>query len=261
MAKFKQFFILFILLGGLGYSAKSQNYPPRPEPAVYVNDFAEIFQDFQRSELEAMLIDYYDSTSTQIVVVTMKSLDGMAASQYAVELGEKWGIGQADKDNGVLFLIAPKERTMFILTGRGTQERLTDVFIGRIRDNYILPEFKVGNYYSGVRLGIIQMMNRLSGSFQSDNNSTEDGEISLGLLLMILLIIFLVMWFLGKLAKGMNYSETYSGRGYRDNWGGGGFWGTGGGSSWGGSGSWGSGSSGGSFGGGSFDGGGAGGSW
>lgn len=261
MGKFKQLAFIFLFLGWASFEAGSQTYPPKPEPAVYVNDFANVFQETQRAELETMLVDYFDSTSTQIVIVTINSLEGMAASQYAAELAEKWGIGQADKDNGVLFLVAPNDRKMFIVTGRGTQEKLTDVFIGRIRDNYILPEFKTNNYYSGVRLGVLQMINRLSGSFQAEPKS-QSPEISITTLIIILIIMFLALWFIGKMSKSMNYGETYSGRGYRDGWGGGGFWGAGGGG-WGSSGgSWGGGgSSGGSFGGGSFDGGGAGGSW
>lgn len=264
MAKFKAVFLAVLFTLSSIADIHGQNYPPRPEPAVYVNDFANILSENQRGELERTLVDYHDSTSTQIVVLTIPSLEGMEASQYAVELGEKWGIGQADKDNGVLFLVAPNERKMFILTGRGTQEKLTDVFIGRTRDNYILPEFKTGNYYSGIRMGILQMINRLSGTFTSDNISQDSG-ISLTFLIFVFLVIIVLSWLIGKLSKSINYGETYSGRGYRrggDFWGSGGGWLGGGGSSWGsGGGSWGGGSSGGSFGGGSFDGGGAGGSW
>lgn len=262
MGKFKLRFLSTIIVWLCLSGIYSQNYPARPEPAIYVNDLANIFKDHERSEMEQMLIDYYDSTSTQIVVVTIPSLEGMDAAQYATELGEKWGAGQADKDNGVLFLVAPNDRKMYIATGRGTEEKLTDVFLGRIRDNYILPEFKTGNFYSGVRLGILQMMNRLSGSFISDEKSSSGEEISIFGIIIILLIILFLAWLFGKISNSINYGETFSGRGYN----GGGFWGTGGswgggGSSWGG-GSWGGGgSSGGNFGGGSFGGGGAGGSW
>ena len=248
--------LIVIFLIGLSFSGiHSQNYPAKPEPAVYVNDLASIFKESERSEMEQTLVNYFDSTSTQIIVVTIPSLDGMDASQYATELGEKWGVGQASKDNGVLFLVAPKDRKMFIASGRGTEEKLTDVFLGRIRDNYILPEFKTNNYYSGVRLGILQIMNRLSGSFISNEpKSTSDKEISVFGIIIILLIILFLAWLFGKMSNSVNYGETFSGRGYN----GGGFWGSSGGwgsgrSSWGGGGS--------SFGGGSFGGGGAGGSW
>lgn len=235
---------------------RAQSYPEKPEPAVYTNDYAEILSPSQETELEQMLAAYFDSTSTQIVLVTVKSLEGADASQYAVELAESWGIGGKEKDNGVLFLVAPNERKMFIASGRGTEEKLTDIFLGRIRDNYILPEFKNGNFYGGIRAGILQMMNRLNGSFVADSVEVHD-EVSLGQLILVLIILFVLFSLITRAVKNANYSETYSGRGYR----GGGFWGTGGGSSWGGGGSWGGGSSGGSFGGGSFGGGGAGGSW
>lgn len=246
--------ILSILLTLLFcFPSSAQNYPPKPEPAVYVNDLAGIFAEAEKLELENILINYYDSTSTQIVIVTISSLEGMDASQYAIELGEKWGIGQASKDNGVLFLVAPNDRKMFIATGRGTEEKLTDVFLGRIRDGYILPEFKNNNYYQGVKLGVQLMIQRLSGTFVADDE-VKAGEISIGILIFILFIMLITFWLISKLSKSVYVGETFSGRGYQ----GGGFWG--GGSNWGGGG-WSSGSSGGSFGGGSFGGGGAGGSW
>lgn len=263
MVKYRKIRLPFIVsLFFICFNTSAQNFPTKPEPAQYVNDLANIISADQRTELEQMLVTYYDSTSTQIVVVTIPSLEGADASQYATELGEKWGIGQKETDNGVLFLVAPNERKMFIATGRGTEERLTDVYIGRLRDNYILPEFKKGDYYSGIKLGCIQMMNRLNGMFQSDEKGDNDsnGELSVGLILLILFIILLLSWFFSRLSKSIHYGDTYSGRGYN----GGGFWGTGGGWGSGGSfggGSWGGGSSGGSFGGGSFGGGGAGGDW
>mgnify|MGYP000318399938 CR=1 FL=1 len=194
MARYR-YCILFLLLSVLWSNASlSQNYPERPEPAVYVNDLAGLFSETQKAELEHILIANYDSTSTQIVVLNVKSLEGMNASQYAIEISEKWGIGQADKDNGVLFLVAPNERKMFIASGRGTEERLTDVFLGRIRDNYILPEFKRGDYYSGIRIGVLQMMNRLSGKFVNDiDNNGEEISLSTLILILILILFHLVM--------------------------------------------------------------------
>ncbi len=261
MERFK-ILVLGFLIFLFGNSLYSQTIPPKPEPAIYVNDFAGIFNSNQKQELEQLLISNYDSTSTQIIVVTLKSLEGMDASQYAIELGEKWGVGQAEKDNGVVFLISPNDRKMFIATGRGTEEKLTDVFLTRIRKNYIGPEFAKGDYYSGVRMGILQMMNRLSGTFQADpKTANENIELTTKDIVIMLIIFFVFLWFISKIAKAANYGETYSSKGYRGGLGGG-FWGAGGlgGGSWGSGGdSWGS--SGGSFGGGSFGGGGSGGDW
>lgn len=260
---------IYALVLGLLFSffmgdIKAYDLPPRPEPAIYVNDFAGIFSAADKQQLEYELRAYFDSTSTQIVVVTVKSLEGDDASNYAINLGLKWKVGQKGKNNGVIFLVAPNERKMFIATGYGVEEKLTDVYLTRIRENYILPEFKKGNYYSGVRLGVQLMMQRLSGQFVNDkkgqNHTTS--EITFFDLLMIFLVLLFFLWIISKMAKRANYSETYSGRGYRqDRWDGGGFWGGGFGGGFGGGSSGGGWSGGGSFGGGDFGGGGSGGDW
>jgi uncharacterized protein len=257
-----------LVLFGFWLSFQSMNaydLPPRPEPAVYVNDLARIFTESQRNELENILIRYYDSTSTQIIVATVPSLEGDDASNYAISLGNAWGVGQKSKNNGVVFLIAPNERKMFIATGYGTEEKLTDVFLTRIRENGILPEFKKGDYYSGVKLGVQLMINRLSGKFQREKTVENSEELSMSNIFVFVIILLIFLWIISKISKSINYSETYSGRGHRrDHWDSGGFFGGGfggfGGGSFGG-GSSGGGFSGGSFGGGSFGGGGSGGSW
>lgn len=265
MARYKWNSFIILLLTLVSMTLYGFTIPPKPNRAIYVHDLANILSESQRSDLESMLIQYYDSTSTQIVVVTTPSLEGGDASQYATELGEKWGIGQKAQDNGVVFLVAPNERKMFIATGYGSEAKLTDAFLSRLRDNYILPEFKRGDYYSGIRMGIVQMIHRLQGEFQNEKSNTSEETIDIGFRewLIIFLIIILFLWIISRVAKSSNYSETYNGRGYRRGPFDGGFWGGGfGGGSFGGD-SWGSGGGfgGGSFGGGSFGGGGSGGSW
>lgn len=257
------FFVLILFSIFIG-NITAQTYPERPNPVRYCNDLANILDVSQQADLEQMLKNYKDSTSTQIVVITVPELQGMEASQYAVELAEKWGVGQAKEDNGVVFLIAPKEHKYFIATGRGTQHKLTDGFISRIGYNYVRPEFKLNNYYGGIQAGLIQIMNKLSGEFKAmpKQSQVEDKELTMSEIMMMVFIFFLILWFISKISKAINYSETYSGRGYRGGLGGGGIFGGMGGGSWssGGS-SWGSSGGGDSWGGGSFDGGGAGGDW
>ena len=261
MGGFKSKIVSFLLLLIVWGNILAQSIPEKPTTVRYVNDFAQIFSESQREELEYMLKSYKDTTSTQIVVVSVKSLEGMDASQYAAELGEKWGVGQKQEDNGIVFLIAPTERKMFIATGRGTQDRLTDVYIARIRDNYILPEFKRGDYYSGTTLGVKQIMNKLSGAFKADSSqSNEEIELTTSDIIKFIIIFIIILWIISKISKAVNYGETYSSRGYRGGLGGG-FWGSSGGIFGGGGSSWGSSGGGDSWGGGSFDGGGAGGDW
>lgn len=245
----------FLLMFFLWFGSIAQSFPEKPNPPRLVNDFAGMISGSENQALEDKLVAYDDSTSTQITIVTINTLDGMDKAQYATELGEKWGIGRAKEDNGVLILVAKEERQIFIATGRGVEEYLPDAICKRIIENIIKPNFKAGDYYSGLDRATDEMVARLSGTFVNTNNDEKDG-IPFWVVLLIIFVIFFVLPFIFRNKGGDG--TTYGGRGYRS-WGSGPvIWG-GGGSSWGG-GSRGGGGFGG-FGGGSFGGGGAGGSW
>lgn len=247
---------LWVLLISVSFIALRAELPEKPEPVKYVNDLAGVFSPQEAFSLERFLRDYYDSTSTQIAVVTVPTLDGMDVSDYAIKLGEKWGVGKADKDNGVVFLVAPNERKMFIATGYGVEEKLTDVFLSRIRENFILPYFKNQDYYGGVNIGVEKMVERLSGVYQNDDKE-EDPGLTLSDIIRVIIVIMIIMYILSWISRIFNFGETYTGRGYRSGPFGG-FGGFGGGR---GGGFGGGGFGGGSFGGGSFGGGGSGGGW
>lgn len=239
----------------LWFGSIAQNFPEKPNPPRLVNDFAGMLSGSENQALEDKLVAYDDSTSTQITIVTINTLDGMDKAQYATELGEKWGIGRAKEDNGVLILVAKEERQIFIAAGRGVEEYLPDAICKRIIENIIKPNFKAGNYYSGLNSATDEMIARLSGSFVNTDSDEKDG-IPFWVIILIIFFIFFVMPFIFRNRGGGG--TTYGGRGYRS-YGGGPFWG-GGTGGWGGGGSSSGGGFGG-FGGGSFGGGGAGGSW
>lgn len=257
---------LFLLLSIYSFAnTMAQPIPEKPNPARFVNDFAKLYSADENMQLEQMLKAYFDSTSTQIVVVTSPSLEGYEISQVATELGEKWGVGQKDNDNGLVILIAPQERKVNISTGYGMQEKLPDLLCNKIIKTYMTPEFKQGNYYNGTALGIEAIFQIMNGTYV--NNLENDTQEISPKTIIILFIIFVV--FLSIISKlGQKYgSETFSGRGYRrnrdDDFFGGIGGGLGGGFFGGGFGSSGGSSSGGGFdfGGGSFGGGGSSGSW
>jgi uncharacterized protein len=245
--------LLALVFGLFSLNLLQAQFPDKPNPPRLVNDLAGMLSGSENQALEDKLVAYDDSTSTQITIVTINTLDGMDKAQYATELGEKWGIGRAKEDNGVLILVAKEERQIFIATGRGVEEYLPDAICKRIIENIIKPNFKAGDYYSGLDRATDEMMARLSGTFVNTDSDGEDG-IPLWVVILIIFIIFFVLPFVFRNRGGRG--TTYGGRGYRS-WGGGPFvggggWGSGGGSSGGGFGG---------FGGGSFGGGGAGGSW
>lgn len=161
--------MLFLLC--LTAFAKKPQYPERPEPNHLLNDYVGIISQGDASRLERKLTRFDNNTSTQICMVIMNTIKGADIGQYAAELGERWGIGQADdKDNGVVVLVSVKERKMFIATGAGTEKYLTDELCGQIINEVIKPEFKKGNYYTGLDKAADEMINILDGAF--DNTRT-----------------------------------------------------------------------------------------
>lgn len=187
--------LIFILF--LSQSIVAQNIPSPMSPPRLVNDFANVFTETERQTLESTLRTYNDTTSTQIYVITVKDLDGYAASDYAFRIGEKWKIGQRNKDNGAVILIKPKvgnsRGDAFISVGYGLEARINDAFAGRIVRDRMIPYFKQDDYYSGVNAALDSMMKRLSGEFDPEMQDSEEGmPLSTIILFVIFFIIFIV---------------------------------------------------------------------
>ena len=261
---------LVVLLGLFkGYAQEGPEvFPPKPEPAVYVHDYSNWLSPAEKAQLEQKLRRFWDSTSTQIVVMIRPGLGDYDRATYAIELGNRWGIGDEKKDNGVVLLIKTEapDRGIFIATGYGAEGGLTDLTSGRIIRNTMAPFFRAQQYYAGIEAGTNEIMAALQGEFSpsdTDTNQLSKGEEKV--LMLILLVFFLIILGIVLAIRSKRKGEWYNRRGsFEDGpFGGGGWWHVGGGSNWGSGGSgWGSGdSSGGSFGGGDFGGGGAGGDW
>jgi uncharacterized protein len=245
--------ILFLSVMLLSIAAlQAQNYPDKPNPPRLVNDFASLLASGEVAALESKLDTYNDSTSTQISIVIINSLEGEEIAQYATELGEKWGIGRKHKDNGVLLLVSKGDRQIFIATGRGVEEYLTDAVCERIIQGKIKPAFKAGNYYQGLNAATDEMIARLSGTFKNEDG--DDAQHGIPGWVIILIILVIAIFVLGGIfGGGGGGGSTLSNAGTV-------LWALGSMTSGGGGG----GSSGGGFGGfggGDFGGGGAGGSW
>ncbi len=238
----------------------SELFPARPEPAVYFNDFSNWLNAIEKEQLEQQLRAMNDTTSTQIVVITKPDIGDYDRPSYALELGNRWGVGQKDKDNGIVMLIVTEgsQRGVFISTGYGLEGSLTDVVSARIARDEMVPYFRENRYYEGISRGINAVSAAVHGEY--DAESKEGGSINPFLILMIIIIIVIIIMMISNKGKGRMLSGdgAFTGMSGGDFWGSGGFGGFGGGgSSSGGGGGWG----GGSFGGGSFGGGGGGASW
>lgn len=124
-----------------------------PELKGYVNDYAGVMTAQGKEQLETRLSQLEKDTTAQVFVATIKSLEGGEIQDYANRLFEAWKIGQKDKNNGVLLLVALDDRKMWIEVGYGLEPIITDARAGRIRDDNIIPAFKEGNYEKGITDG------------------------------------------------------------------------------------------------------------
>jgi uncharacterized protein len=246
----------------------SQNIPERPNPPRLVNDFAGLLKTEEVNMLEQKLVLFNDSTSNQIAIVIVRSLEGYDKADFAQRLAEKWGIGQKGKNNGVLILVKPKTADsngqVQIAPGYGLEGVIPDITCGEIVDREILPAFRNGDYYGGLNKATSTLMSLAKREFSASEYGQRAGR-STGKHIPFGLVIFIVFIIIAMISRGSGGSNNRhistgglpfwmllgmmnSGRGSSGSWGG--FSGGGGG-----------GGGFGGFGGGSFGGGGAGGSW
>src|SRR5262245_3489092 len=134
---------------------------PLRNPTARVQDDAGLLTPEQRESLETLSREVERQTTAQIAVVTVNSLDGQTVDEYAHELFNKWGIGDRKNNNGVLFLVAPRERRMRIEVGWGLEPLLTDGLCGEIRDSFVIPRFKANDFPGGIIAGTQQIASAL----------------------------------------------------------------------------------------------------
>ncbi len=149
----------------LRFSAHALDVPPL---RGYVNDYANMMSGQTRAKLEGELKAFERSDSTQLVVLTIPSLQGEALEEFSIKVAEAWKIGQKGKDNGIILLVASQERRIRIEVGRGLEGRLTDLTAGRIIDLAIKPRFKRGDYDGGFTAGIHALVDAARGEFKAE---------------------------------------------------------------------------------------------
>lgn len=259
---FKTTFLIFLLFTSLsGFSQFTIPEIPKFQTSVY--DYANVLSPDEKNQLEEKLIRYSDSTTTQIVVITIESLKGEDIGILTPKWGQTWGIGGSEKnDNGVIILLAKEERKIWISAGYGLEDRLTAGIGGEITRNIIIPEFKAGSFYRGLDKGADAIFDVFKGKYKGTRKKDKQGNFPI-FPIIIVIIILIVIFSNNKRNGGGNSGNRGGGFDLADiiilsslgrNSGGGSFGGGFGGSS-------GGGGFGGGFGGGGFSGGGSGGSW
>jgi len=235
--------------------------PKFPALTGRVVDDANILSSDTKAQLTDKLASLESKTSRQLVVVTIPSLEGYEISDYGYQLGRAWGIGQAKLNNGILFIVAPKEHKTRIEVGYGLEPIVTDAFSSVIIQTQVLPKFRQGDFNGGVQAGADALIQQLSldtseaerraaiAAQQLQHRSNDDGGGGL-IGLLVILFIFIAI---SRIFGGWGLLPFLFMGGPRGGGGSGGGW-SGGGGGWSGGGGFGGG-------GGSFGGGGSSGSW
>jgi uncharacterized protein len=232
------------------FSASAQRNVP-PHSGIWVHDEAGVLSPQVKAQLEAILKSHRDSTSTQIAVYLIPSLEGDDIDSYALRVAEAWKLGQDKKDNGVLFLVSMQEKQMRIEVGYGLEGVLTDALSSRINRNEVAPYFRQGKYEAGIQAGVMAIIHAVEGTYVNDEPIVRKrkGRSPLGTIIFIVILIIAMSrrnkgggggsggyWsaaMMGSMLGGSGYgrsSGSWSSGG--DFGGGGGFGGGGSGDSW-----------------------------
>ncbi len=227
-----------------------------------VSDFAGVMHGTTRQQLTTLLQELREKTGAEIAVVTVETTQPLSTFDYAMKVAEAWKPGAKGKDNGVVFLVATKDRKMFIVTGYGVEGVLPDGRVGAIQDEYIIPAFKQGDYARGILDGAQVIAGLIAEEYgvtltgiplrpSSGARQREEAPLDPTMVMLLTFIFFAVVLSAFTGTRRSRYSRFGGSRssrgGFGGGFGGGGFGGGGGGFD--------------GFGGGGFGGGGAGRDW
>src|SRR5512143_3857728 len=134
-----------------------------------VNDYAGVLSPGVVRQLDLLLKDFEQKDSTQIVVLTVPSLEGDSLEDFSIRVAEQWKIGHKGLDNGAILLISRADRKVRIEVGYGLEGRLTDLVSGRIIREVIVPEFRAGRFDQGVVNGVQAMIESVRGEFKAED--------------------------------------------------------------------------------------------
>jgi uncharacterized protein len=240
---------------------QAQKFPDKP--SAFVNDYAELLTAEEEQQLNVLIRQIADSTSNEIAVAIFPNAQGYEFSDFAMKVARTWGIGNKERNNGVLIALFMNERGYSFQVGKGLEGVLTDLTTRRIFNEHMKPAFRKGDYFSGLSEAILVTGKIASGEYKFANqygNGEIEGKDIAGLVVLVVIFLVIFLIFLsrrgggggnrgGGLGAALPYllMGSHFGRGHHSGWGGSGF--GGGGGSFGG------------FGGGSFGGGGSSGSW
>ncbi len=166
-----------------------------------VNDYASVLSPETENKLEETLSALESSDSTQVVVLTIPSLEGEVLEQFSIKVAEEWKIGQKNKDNGAILLIAKNDRKIRIEVGRGLEGKLTDLISGRIIRSEIIPKFKEGDFNGGIEAGTTAIVSVVRGEYKASEKNTMRKGSGKNPIFTLLIFLFVITAALSGISK------------------------------------------------------------
>jgi len=141
--------------------SKVKEFRETKELGRIVSDYDSVFNKEERRELGNLIYDYNIETTKQIVVVTIDSLHSYKDIQkFATDLANYWGVGTNEDNNGLTLVLCKPERQIGIATGLGTERILTDSICKTVIDSVMIPKFREGDFYSGMKGGVVELIKK-----------------------------------------------------------------------------------------------------
>lgn len=204
--------LIFTLTFSLLFVAVSAQVPEQPKPARLVNDLANVLDDGFEKQLESELVAFNDTTSNQIALVTLSSLNGMDPSMMANQIGEKWGVGQKDLANGVVILYKPKTAEsrgqIFIAPGKGLEGAIPDATANRIIDSEMIPLFKQKKIEQGLYNGISIVKRLAAGEITAQGYAKQSRKIDdyAPIFVPLIFLLSFILVVVSKVRRARRYS-------------------------------------------------------
>ncbi|RFM25734.1 TPM domain-containing protein [Deminuibacter soli] len=186
--------VLLVLMAG---SICAQEVLPKPHPIRFVTDAAHVLSGDELNMLENMLRAVNDTSTNELVIVTIPTLQGAPIEDYTLKLFRSWGIGKKDKNNGILIFAAINDHKMRIEVGLGLEGALPDITARQILDNEMRPAFREGNYYAGFNNAVNAVIQSIAGEYtpsvQTEAASTDNDNIGLRVFVVICIIVVVLI--------------------------------------------------------------------
>ena len=181
------------------------------KPSARVNDYAGVLDPASKAAIEARLAEFERESSSQVVVVLVPSLDGQAIEDVAVHVVETWGLGQKDKNNGVLLLVSISDRRARIEVGYGLEDRLTDALSRRILEDRLFPAFRKGDRAAGILATCDGIIAATRGAYVAPRRTRKPMPLLSALFSLAIIVLFIIL----AASGGFNGGSGLSGRGRR----------------------------------------------